>query len=205
MPHDAMSWMGDIDIDTSDRQKLLHLLPHVSASILRQGELIKHNTGVYFHEVPVNPFKQMCSLNYTQAETQGCYKIDVLNNSIYEHVQDDAHLQRLMQTPPMWDLLQHEEVVKELAHINNHYDLVARLKPQSVMDLACVLALIRPGKRHLVHKCELSGFQSIQPEIWQPDAHGYTFKKSHSISLSWTIVIQLNLLIEQLTVGDAQL
>ena len=205
MTTNADTWLGDIDIDTSDRHKLLADLPHVSASIMRQGELIRHNTGVYFHEVPVNPFTHTCSLNYTQAEHAGCYKIDVLNNHIYAHVKHDAHLQQLMQTPPMWELLQHEEIVKELAHINNHYDLVARLKPQSVMDLACVLALIRPGKRHLVNKCEQSGFGSIQPEIWQPDAHGYTFKKSHSISLSWTIVIQLNLLIEQLTVVDAQL
>jgi hypothetical protein len=73
------------------------------------------------------------------------------------------------------------------------------MKPQHVTELACVLALIRPGKRYLVRKCEQSGFAAIQPEIWQPDEKGYTFKKSHSISLAWTIVIQLNLLIEGLT------
>lgn len=192
--------LGDIDIDTSDRQALLQHVPHVCAVIKRQGEIIKHNTGVYFHNVPVNPFNKYCSVTYTQAEDLGCYKIDVLNNSIYDQVRDEAHLQQLMRTPPMWDLLTHEEIVLQLAHINNHYDLVRRLKPQHVTDLACVLALIRPGKRHLVSKCERHGFQSIQPEVWQQDDQGYTFKKSHSISLAWTIVVQLNLLIEQLTV-----
>lgn len=191
--------LGDIDIDTSDRTALLHDVPHVCAVIHRQGEIIRHNTGVYFHAVPVNPFNHHCSVTYTQAEDLGCYKIDVLNNSIYDQVQDENHLQQLMRTPPMWELLQHAEVVSQLAHINNHYDLVHKLKPQHVTELACVLALIRPGKRYLVRKCEQSGFGAIQPEIWQQDSNGYTFKKSHAISLSWTIVIQLNLLIEQLT------
>lgn len=194
-----MIQLGDIDIDTSDRSALLHDVPHVCAVINRQGEIIRHNTGVYFHAVPVNPFNHHCSVTYTQAEDLGCYKIDVLNNSIYDQVRDENHLQQLMRTPPMWELLQHAEVVSQLAHINNHYDLVHKLKPQHVTELACVLALIRPGKRYLVRKCEQSGFGAIQPEIWQPDEKGYTFKKSHSISLSWTIVIQLNLLIEQLT------
>jgi hypothetical protein len=192
--------LGDIDIDTSDRHALLQHVPHVCAVIHRQGEIIKHNTGVYFHAVPVNPFNHHCSVTYTQAEDLGCYKIDVLNNSIYDQVKSENHLQQLMRTPPMWDLLQHTEVVSQLAHINNHYELVCKLKPQSVMDLACVLALIRPGKRHLVNRCAQQGFGTIQPEIWQQDSNGYTFKKSHAISLSWTIVVQLNLLIEQLTV-----
>jgi len=191
--------LGDIDIDTSDRHALLQHVPHVCAVIHRQGEIIKHNTGVYFHQVPVNPFNTHCSVTYTQAEHMGCYKIDVLNNSIYDQVKDENHLQQLMNTPPMWDLLQHAEVVSQLAHIANHYDLVCKLKPQHVMDLACVLALIRPGKRYLVNRCAQQGFASIQPEIWQQDSNGYTFKKSHAISLSWTIVVQLNLLIEQLT------
>lgn len=191
--------LGDIDIDTSDRAALLQHVPHVCAVINRQGEIIKHNTGVYFHNVPVNPFSSHCSVTYTQAEDLGCYKIDVLNNSIYDQVRDENHLQQLMRTPPMWELLQHAEVVSQLAHINNHYDLVCKLKPQCVQDLACVLALIRPGKRHLVNRCAQQGFASIQPEIWQQDATGYTFKKSHAISLAWTIVVQLNLLIEQLT------
>jgi hypothetical protein len=191
--------LGDIDIDTSNRQSLLEHLQHVPAVINRQGELIKHNTGVYFHDVPVNPFSRYCSVTYTQAEQMGCYKIDVLNNSIYDKVRDENHLQQLMHTPTMWDLLQHAEVVSQLAHINNHYELVRKLKPTQVTDLACVLAMIRPGKRHLVRKCEQSGFAAIQPEVWLQDSNGYTFKKSHSISLAWTIVIQLNLLIEQLT------
>lgn len=191
-----LSLLGDIDIDTSDRNSLLADLDHVPASVERNGKWSKHNTGVYFHQVPTNPFKKWCSIPYNQAENMGCYKIDLLNNSIYNHVRDENHLNHLLETPPMWDLLSHREIVSELAHINQHFDLVSRLRPRSVLQLAMVLALIRPGKRHLVSRCEREGWHSIANEIWTPDRDGYTFKKSHSISLATTIVLQLNLLVE---------
>lgn len=191
--------LGDIDIDTPDRNRLLQPLDHVCASAKRNGQTVKHNTGVYFHKVPQDPFRKWCSLSYEQAENQGCYKIDVLNNHIYAGVQSEAHLNHLMQTQPMWELLQHEEFVKELAHINGHVALVQQLKPRSIMQLAMLLALIRPGKRYLVPKCAQSGWHSLNPEIWTPDPSGYTFKKAHAVSLAVSIQVQMNLLVEQLT------
>lgn len=194
-----LSLLGDIDIDTNDRNLLLQSLDHVPASVERNGKWTKHNTGVYFHQVPTNPFKQWCSIPYNTAEAMGCYKIDVLNNSIYNQVRDENHLNHLLETPPMWDLLAHEEVVSQLAHIRDHFGLVKRLNPRSVTQLAMLLAMIRPGKRHLVSKCEREGWDSISDQIWRPDSDGYTFKKSHAISLSMTIVLQLNLLVETIS------
>jgi hypothetical protein len=193
--------LGDIDIDTKDRSELLADLAHVPAVIERNGEFVKHNTGVYFHQVPVNPFMRWCSLHYQKAEKQGCYKIDVLNNSIYNMVRDETHLNQLMETEPMWDLLAHEEVVKELAHVNQHWELVKMLQPRSVIELAMLLALIRPAKRHLVKRCAQQGWHSIDNEIWTSDGSSYHFKKSHSISLAWTIVIQLNLMVETIAIS----
>ena len=191
--------LGDIDIDTGDRHRLLMNLVHVPATVQRNGTAAKHNTGVYFHNVPQDPFQQWCSVNYQAAEHMGCYKIDLLNNSVYQSVRDENHLQRLMETPPMWELLDHAEVVSELAHIGQHFDLVSRLKPRSILELAMLLALIRPGKRHLIHKCETQGWQSIEREIWTVDANqAFSFKKSHSLAYAHTIVIQLNLLIDTL-------
>jgi hypothetical protein len=194
-----LSLLGDIDIDTPDRTLLLQEIDHVPAATQRNGKSVRHNTGVYFHKVPTDPFAQLCSLSYDKAEQMGCYKIDLLNNHIYSKVRDETHLIQLMETAPMWHLLEHEEFVKEVAHINQHYDLVRRLKPSSVTELAMVLALIRPGKRHLVSRCEKQGWRSIEPEIWEQDTTGYTFKKSHAISLSVSIVVQMNLLVEELT------
>lgn len=188
--------IGDIDIDTGDRTSLLEGVQNIPASMLRGDQFINHNTGVYFHNVPVNPFGGSCSLGYDVAERMGCYKIDIINNHIYDDVQNETHLNQLVETPPMWDLLDYPEIVKELAHINNHYELVKDLKPRSIKQLAMLLAMIRPGKRHLVKKCQQYGWDSLEPEIWQNSGDRYTFKKSHAISLSMSIQVQLNLLIE---------
>lgn len=191
--------LGDIDIDTPDRNQLLQGIWHVPASSRKQGLAHKHNTGVYFHTVPQDPFTQLCSISYDQAENQGYYKIDLLNNHLYQGVRDEAHLNWLMQTPPMWDLLQHEEVVSQLAHVNQHGGLLKQLKPQSVPQLAMVLAMIRPGKRHLVQVCANQGWHAIEPQVWQADSNGYAFKKSHSVALAVSIVVQMNLLVEKLS------
>lgn len=197
--------LGDIDIDCADRQPLLACVKHVSATIYKQGEPHRHNTGVYFHTVPELPFQSWCSMGYEQAEHAGCYKIDLLHNHVYQGVRSEQHLVQLMNTEPMWELLTHEEVCKDLVHVHNHVKLVQLLRPQSVTELAMLLALIRPGKRHLVSKCEQSGWNSLEPEIWQVDNSGYAFKKSHAISLAMTIIMQLNLQIEQLTQQPDQL
>ena len=189
--------MGDIDIDTGDRRRLLDGIPHVPAAVVRGGRVSNHNTGVYFHSVPRNPFSETCSLNYEDAEKKGCYKIDLLNNHIYDRVRNETHLTNLISTPPMWELLTYPEVIGELAHINNHVELVLDLRPQSTIELAMLLALIRPGKRHLVRRCQAQGWKSLEPEIWAPDPNqNYTFKKSHAVSLSVAIQVQLNLLVE---------
>ena len=199
----VLAFLGDIDIDTGDRKKLLNVVPHIPASIVKNNKYSLHNSGVYFHNVPQHPFLECCSISYDVAEEKNCYKIDILNNSIYAGVQSEAHLSQLMNTAPMWELLEHEEVVKQLAHINNHFDLVRRLKPKSTVQLAMILALIRPGKRHLVGKCQNQGWHSLEPEIWTPDPNqNYSFKKSHAISLAVAIQVQLNLLVELIANGS---
>jgi hypothetical protein len=195
--------IGDIDIDTSDRKALLQHVKHVPASMMRKQHFVPHNTGVYFHAVPTHPFAGTCSLPYEEAEQQACYKVDILNNHIYDDVSNEAHLHRLMETPVLWDLLQHEEVVRELAHINGHFEMVQALKPRSVLQLAMVLAMIRPGKRHLYRQCLSEGWHSLEPEIWDIDSnsHLYAFKKPHAVSYACLIAVQLNLLVEKLSLG----
>jgi hypothetical protein len=200
---EKFTFLGDIDIDASDRKKLLSVVKYIPASIVKNNKYSLHNSGVYFHQVPVHPFLECCSLSYDVAEDKNCYKIDILNNSIYSGVKSEAHLSQLMSTPPMWELLEHQEVVKQLAHINSYFDLVKRLKPQSTTQLAMILALIRPGKRHLVSKCQSQGWDSLEPEIWSPDPNqNYSFKKAHAISLAVAIQVQLNLLVEIIASGS---
>lgn len=183
----------DIDIDFPDRTKALDILPHRVAMRNQKGESVKHNTGVYFTEIPHNPFTNVSTIDYQEAEERGYFKIDFLNVSIYNGVRDEEHLVTLLTTEPNWELLEYQEIVDQLFHINGHFDIVHKLQPKSIEQLAAVLAIIRPAKRHLVD----SDWNTINNEVWVvPDNDQYFFKKSHAISYASAIVVQLNLLCE---------
>jgi len=184
----------DVDIDMADRDAFLKLIDHTPASIEKDGKRTKHNSGVYFQNIPFFPMDGFSSIDYKSAADSGWFKADFLNNNVYKDIKDDAQLDRLLNTEPLWGLLSHKEVVEQLYHINSHYDIINQYMPKSIEELAMVLALIRPGKRHLIGK----SFDEIKEEIWLPTTDGsYYFKKSHSIAYSAVIVVQLNLMTEQ--------
>lgn len=182
----------DIDIDVANRDKLLELIPNVPAMINDNGRKRKHNTGVYFHEVPSDPFTGMCTLDYKTAEETGFFKLDILNVSIYENISSDTELDELLEMEPMWDLLEHEDIVAELFHIHNHYDIVQTMRPRSIEELAAVLAIIRPAKRHLLGK----DWNTVFASVWEkPTEDTYYFKKAHAISYATAIVVQMNMMV----------
>ena len=133
----------------------------------------------------------MASLDYKEAEDLGYFKIDVLNVNLYKNVKDRNHLKQLISMEPMWELLEHKEVVEQCFHIHNHFDVVQRMKPTSVDQLAAVLAVIRPAKRHLLGKT----WDDILADVWtKPSDDSYYFKKAHAHAYALAIVVQLNLL-----------
>ena len=71
--------MPDIDIDFLDRDQALKLFKHISASRMDSDRLVKHNTGVYLHEVPMNAVEGICAVPYDAAEELKYFKIDFLN------------------------------------------------------------------------------------------------------------------------------
>jgi DNA polymerase III alpha subunit len=143
----------------------------------------------------------LASIDYEAAETRGYFKIDFLNVKAYQGVKNEAHLVQLINTEPLWDLLYEKEVCDQLFHINGYDRLLAGLKPTSILELATVLALIRPGKKHLVVKCAAEGFNSIQDEVWTKTDEGYSFKKAHAVGYAHVIVMQLNLICEKVSLG----
>lgn len=183
----------DIDIDVANRDKLLKLIKGTTAMILRDNKQTKHNTGVYFHEMPSNPFTGLSSVDYKEAENMGYFKIDILNVGLYKDIKSKEHLDQLLAMEPMWELLEHKEVVEQLFHISNHYDIVKQHPPTSLEQLAMILAIIRPGKRHLVGK----SWEEIEADVWvKPNDDSYFFKKSHSYGYALAIIVQLNLICE---------
>ena len=190
--------MPDIDLDFPDRTQVLDIIKHVPA-VMAEGK--KHNTGVYCHEIPTNPLTGMASIEYGPAEDRGYFKIDFLNVSAYNGVRNEEHVKELLSVEPLWDLMYEKDVCDQLFHINGYHNLLAQLKPTSISELAMVLALIRPGKKHLVPVCQEKGFDAIKDEIWQKTDEAYFFKKSHAVGYAHLIVMQLNLICERLSLG----
>jgi DNA polymerase III alpha subunit len=186
--------MPDIDIDFFERNDALKCIDYRIAARLVGSEPVKHNTGIYVQEIPHNPFNNIATIDYKTAEERGYFKIDFLNVSIYNGVRDETHLSSLLNKEPDWALLEHEEIIDQLFHINGHSHIVKKLKPKSIEQLAAILAIIRPAKKHLINE----SWDVINQEVWKKSADdGYVFKKSHSIAYASAIVVQLNLIEEQ--------
>jgi len=184
----------DVYIDMANRDDFLKLVNVTPASIKKDGEFTKHNTGVYFQDIPMFPLEGFSSIDHKEAEEQGWFKLDVLNNSVYVDIENETHLNKLLETEPMWELFEHKEVVEQLFHINNHFEIVSQHKPQTVEQLAMILAMIRPGKRYLVGR----SWEEIEADVWVK-TDDYFFKKSHAIAYALTIIVQLNLLCEKIS------
>jgi len=184
--------MPDIDIDFADRDVVLKKIKHRVAR-LDTGK--KHNTGVYVTECPHNPVDNLSTIDYKTAENRGYFKLDFLNVSIYKDVKDELHLQELMNKEPLWDLLTHDKFVNNVFHLQGHGDVCRKLKPTSVEQLAAVLAIIRPAKRHLVNE----SWKTILKTVWtKPQDGSYYFKKAHAVSYAMACVVHMNLIYEQL-------
>jgi hypothetical protein len=190
--------MPDIDIDFVDRDQALKLFKHVPASRIDNDRLVKHNTGVYLHSVPASAVEAVCSVPYDHSTAEEYFKIDFLNVGIYKGVKDETHLIQLMGTEPLWDLLLDEDFIQNLFHVNSHGSTLRQTKPESIEQLAAVLAMIRPAKRYLIGK----DWTTVMAEVWtKPENDEYFFKKSHATAYAVAVVVQMNLICEQISVG----
>lgn len=183
----------DIDIDVANRDKLLKLIRNTPAMISRDGKFVKHNTGVYFHEIPEDPYTGISTVDHKTAEKIGYFKLDILNVNLYDKIKSKEQLDTLLDMEPMWDLLEHKDIVEGMFHIHRHYDIVNKMKPQSIEQLAAVLAIIRPAKRNLLGK----SWDKVMSEVWvKPSDDSYYFKKAHATAYAMAIVVQMNQIVK---------
>lgn len=188
-----MKFKSDIDIDFADRSKILEIIDHVPASMRNVTPIRKHPTGIHVTDIPSDPINNMSSIDYKDAENRGYVKLDLLNVHVYNHVRDESHLNDLMRVPD-WSKLNDKEFVQKLIHIGNHYDTLMMMPEpiDSINRMAMFLAVIRPAKRSLIGK----PWSEVEKTIWDKSGEGYHFKKSHSISYAWLVVVHMNLLTE---------
>lgn len=183
---------ADIDIDLADRDQLLKLIHATPARQLHQGQVRRHNSGVYVTDIPYDPVNTCAAIDYESAEHLGYFKIDLLNMSVYQLIKSPEHYQEMLNKEPRWELLWTDtEWAKQLVHVGNYTELLKSMKPDSIPRMAAFISIIRPGKAHLQNRPWAEVFESV----WDGNgSKGYTFKKSHAISYAALVALHMNLL-----------
>jgi len=185
---------ADIDIDFGNRDRLLSLIKHTRAAMRNVNPMRNHATGVYVTDVPYDPVYDIASIDYTEAEKRGYFKLDLLNVHVYESVKSEEHLCELMREPN-WKKLKESTFVEKLIHLNNQFYNLQKMPEDidSIPRLAMFLAIIRPGKKHLIGE----KWSEIAKTVWDKGTDGYTFKRSHAVAYAHLVVVHMNLLGEQ--------
>jgi DNA polymerase III alpha subunit len=183
----------DIDIDVPATIKPDFIKNSIRASIIQGGKLVPHPCGVYFQKIPIDEVTGLAAIPYKEAEIFGFQKIDILHNNIYNNIKSRQHLEQLLNQEPRWELFQVSSIVKQLFQLSNHLDVLQRVKPKSILELADVLALIRPGKRFALD-AYCAEKEKVRPLLYMKDDDSYSFKKSHAIAYALVVIVQLNLI-----------
>jgi len=197
----------DVDLDVADRSAIISLFPDaLGASQLTtdRDKLVPHNTGVYFQNLPVDPLNGLTTFPYDIAEELGYYKIDFIPFHIYESIDNENELSEMIdfaqstEFPWEWfseeQFFNNEDHKKRLTHIGGYYDLCQRYPPKTVMDVAILIALIRPRKKYLID----ADWEDICEMIWEkiPDEEGYFFKKSHAVGYALAVLVHMQILLK---------
>jgi hypothetical protein len=183
---------ADIDIDLADRDQLLKLIRATPARQMHQGQVRRHNSGVYVTDIPYDPINKCAALDYEEAEARGYFKIDLLNMSVYQLIKNPKHYEQLLAQEPNWQQLWNDpEWAGQLVHVGNYTDLLRTMRPDSIPRMAAFISIIRPGKAHLQNLPWDQVFQSV----WDGnDSRGFVFKRSHAISYAALVALHMNLL-----------
>ena len=183
---------ADIDLDFADRDQLLKLIHATPARQLHQGQVRRHNSGVYVTDIPYDPINGCAAIDYEQAEQLGYFKIDLLNMSVYQLIKSPEHYQAMLAATPPWEQLWTDtEWAGQLVHVGNYTALLKSMKPDSIPRMAAFISIIRPGKAHLQNRPWAEVFESV----WDGnDSRGFVFKQSHAISYAALVALHMNLL-----------
>lgn len=183
---------ADIDLDLADRNQLLKLINTTPARQTHQGQVRRHNSGVYATNIPYDPVNQCAAIDYKAAEELGYFKIDLLNMSVYQLITSPEHYATALAQEPDWaKLWTNTEWAQQLVHIGNYTDLLKEMRPDSIPRMAAFISIIRPGKAHL----QRQPWDVVFDSVWDgDDSCGFVFKKSHSLSYAMLVALHINLL-----------
>lgn len=182
----------DIDIDIKSTFKPEKCFNVTRASGVENGELKPHNVGIYFQNIPKDPVTKLAAIPYKEAEDFGYIKIDMLNLNLLNNFNSKEELLELMEKEPQWELLENREFVSRLFHLSKQFEVVYKIKPKSILDIADILCLIRPHKKYLIDKY-IKNKAVVRKELYIKREHG-DMRKSHAVAYAMLVVLHMNLL-----------
>jgi hypothetical protein len=183
---------ADIDIDLANRDQLLQLIQAVPARQVNQGQVRRHNSGIYVTDIPWDPINACAAIDYETAEQLGYFKIDLLNMSVYQLIQDPDHYQQMLSQEPPWaQLWTDPDWAGQLVHVGNYTELLKTMRPDSIPRMAAFISIIRPGKAHLQNL----PWDQVFASVWDgDDSKGFVFKHAHAIGYAALVALHMNLL-----------
>jgi hypothetical protein len=199
----------DVDLDVANYDEAVAALSgFVHASEEHNGRLTKHKNGIYFQNIPTDAVTGYAAYPYKIAEDLNYYKVDILHVRVYEMVENEKELETLLGAPIDWSWFTDERFFEnddpryKLTHLAKHYYLCEQYPPQSIDDVAVLLAVIRPRKTYLIGR----PWEEIKEFIWQKipkenpnnDPKKYFFKKSHGVAYALLATLHAKLIARHL-------
>lgn len=184
--------VGDIDIDVKSHTVKDQYGVRAMIYDPEKKQIRPHPSGYYVKDnIPVDPESGLASIDFKDAEQKGFQKIDLLTNSSYDMFESKQEILDTLNKEPDWSLLKDEKFVRTLPHIANHFELVSIIEPKSIQELADTLALMRPGKQHLIDSY-LEDPDKTRPNLYRKPKKGFRFKRSHAVAYACMIVCVMN-------------
>jgi len=155
-------------------------------------KILPHPSAYYIENVPVDGLTGNAAFDYEYGDEVGYLKVDLLTNTSYDGFLTKEEVIHAMESSPDWSLLEDEEFVNSLPHLNGHFSIVSKIRPRSIQELADVLALIRPGKVHLIDQYIKNPSRTRVNLYKRASGDKVYFKRSHAISYACMIVCVMN-------------
>ena len=184
--------IGDIDIDVKSHTKKDKYGVRAVIYDAERVRLKPHPSGHYVDtNVPVDGVTGMAAIDYKESDEIGFTKLDLLTNTSYDMFDTKQEVIDALNKEPDWTMLLDQKFIAGLPQISNQSYLLQQVRPKSIEDLADVLALMRPGKMHLLESY-LKNRDRIRPNLYRKPKKGFMFKKSHAIAYAAMIVCIMN-------------
>lgn len=189
----------DIDIDVTKNFKPEQIFKIVRASNIVDNELKPHASGVYFQNMQKDPITNLAAIPYDESEEFGYTKFDFLHLDMLSVFKSKEQMRELLEKEPNWKLLEDRNFVEnnKLFQLAKQFNVLYKVKPKSIVELADVLMLIRSNKIVLIDKY-IRNKKAVRPELYTRRV-AKDLRRSHAVAYALLVVLHMHALEQNYT------